>query len=112
MPYLFGLECKALKSRLDVIYPDSSHAGFGVDGLPLPPRPEALDEQRIDDLIAENLAVHKLEVLRQDELVRPALQFVPILPCNPPACAACKLQASWTTADACVAHQLLLHSLS
>lgn len=45
-------------------------AGFRADGLPLPPRPEALDEQRIDDLIAEALAVHKLEVLRSDELVR------------------------------------------
>ena len=48
---------------------------MGLDGLALPPRPEALDEQRIDDLIAENLAAHKLEVLRSDELVRPSLPF-------------------------------------
>lgn len=48
-----------------------ARAGFAADGLPLPPRPEALDEQRIDDLITEALAVHKLEVLRSDELVRP-----------------------------------------
>lgn len=47
------------------------NTGVGEGGLALPPRPEALDEQRIDDLIAENLAVHKLEVLRSDELVRP-----------------------------------------
>ena len=38
----------------------------------LAPRPEAADEQRIDDLIAQHLSAHKLEVLKQSELVRPS----------------------------------------
>ena len=43
------------------------------------PRPEAADEQRIDDLIAQHLSVHKLEVLKQGELVR-SLMVMPALP--------------------------------
>ncbi len=39
-------------------------------GLVMPPRPEAADEQRIDDLIAQHLSHQKLEVLKQSELVR------------------------------------------
>ena len=38
--------------------------------LVMPPRPEAADEQRIDDLIAQHLSHHKLEVLKQSGLVR------------------------------------------
>jgi len=37
----------------------------------MPPRPEAADEQRIDDLIAQHLSHQKLEVLKQSGLVRP-----------------------------------------
>ena len=36
----------------------------------MPPRPEAADEQRIDDLIVQHLSHHKLEVLKQSGLVR------------------------------------------
>jgi hypothetical protein len=48
----------------------------------MPPRPEAADEQRIDDLIAQHLASHKLEVLRQGELVC-SLNYTAQLCCVP-----------------------------
>ena len=69
----------SLAHRFTLACPVRAVAGPG--GLLMPPRPEAADEQRIDDLIAHHLAAHKLEVLKQAELVRALLCMH--LPCLP-----------------------------
>ena len=63
------VEGPARTSEITAVIPAFAvHAAPG--GLVMPPRPEAADEQRIDDLIAQHLSQQKLEILKQGELVR------------------------------------------